>query len=84
MGLNVFEAGYPKVEPIAYKQRAAVDPIERTVAVRISSLTYDARNDRYTYNFKTKLEWANTWGRLVMRFKDGTERSARFKFSSFR
>ncbi len=50
-------------------------PIERTVAVRTSSLTYDASTDRYTYtyNFKTKLEWANTCGKLVMRFKDGSE-----------
>ncbi len=59
-------------------------PIERTAAVRTSSLTYDASTDRYTYNFKTKLEWANTRGKLVMRFKDGSEQSVLFKFSSFR
>jgi HYR domain len=81
MGLNVFASGYPQAVPIPCDPAAPVDTIEQTVSVKSSVLTYDASQDRYRYAWKTDQKWRGTCQQLVMRFKDGTEKTALFKFT---
>ena len=79
-GLDIFEAGYPKSEPIVCNSGALVDGIETTVNAGSSSLSYSAGNDQYTYVWKTEKSWANTCRQLVVKFIDGTTQRANFKF----
>lgn len=79
-GLDIFEAGYPKVLSIDCSTSAPLDEVEQTTTAGGSSLGYDATSDRYTYVWKTDSVWAGTCRRLVLGLDDGTQRSADFKF----
>ncbi len=45
-----------------------------------SRLRYDASTDTYTYIWKTDPSWAGQCRRLVLRFADGIEHVALFRF----
>ena len=83
-GLGVFAAGYPKSTSIPCDSTAPVDGIESTVTAGGSSLSYDTATTQYTYTWKTDKAWsaapAGPCRQLVLRFADGTERRANFKF----
>lgn len=81
-GLDVFEAGYPKSQTIDCDSSAPADEIEQTVATGSSSLSYDAASDQYTYVWKTTSSWSGTCRQLVVRFTDGSEYAAAFRFKS--
>jgi hypothetical protein len=78
-GLDIFAPG----SPISYRADctswAMLGPEKPTHETR-KGLTYKANNGRYTYPWKTKEAWDGTCRVLVMRFKDGSEASARFHF----
>jgi hypothetical protein len=78
-GLDIFAAGYP-----ASSWRSctggATDALEETVQPGSATLTYDASSGRYHYNWKTLKSWAGTCRTLVLRFADGTEVTAEFRF----
>lgn len=78
-GLAIFEAGYP-----ASASRpctgGALDALEETAQPGSATLTYDAATDRYHYNWKTSKAWAGQCRTLVLRFVDGTEVTAEFRF----
>jgi hypothetical protein len=78
-GLNLFAAGYPKIE-FTSCTASTVDEIESTVTAGNSSLSYDAGADRYNYVWKTNKAWAGKCGTLIVKFNDGTTRTALFKF----
>jgi hypothetical protein len=80
-GLNIFAAGYPKSNSIACDASALVDDIEQTVTAGNSSLSYDPASDQYIYVWKTEKGWAGTCRQLVVKFKDGVEKRANFKFA---
>jgi hypothetical protein len=80
MGLNVFEPGYPAVFRISCDPAAPLDTIEQTVSGK-TNLTYDATRNLYRYAWKTDRQWMGTCQQLVMRFKDGSEQKAFFKFT---
>ena len=67
-GLNIFAAGYPKVEFVSCAL-SSVDAIETTVAAGNSSLSYDPITDQYTYVWKTDKAWANKCGTLFVKLQ---------------
>ena len=77
-GLDFFESGYPKSEPIACNSNAEVDGIEQTTTGK-GGLSYDAVSDRYTYNWTTS-NTASGCQQFVMRLKDGSAHRANFIF----
>ena len=79
-GLNIFDAGYPVSGEISCDDSAQPVEITETVNSGGSTLAYDASTDRYTYVWKTNSAWAGTCRRLILRFNDGTEQTALFKF----
>lgn len=79
-GLNIFAAGYPKIEFTACTS-STVDAVETTVSAGNSSLSYDAATDQYTYTWKTEKSWAGKCGTLSILFNDGTTQTALFKFT---
>jgi predicted outer membrane repeat protein len=78
-GLNIFAAGYPRVQAIPCDGGAPTDDIE-TVSAGGSGLTYDAASDTYTYVWKTQKGWAGTCRQLAVRLIDGSEHIASFQF----
>jgi len=79
-GLSIFAAGYPLVTPLQC-QNGTVDPIEETVSSVQSKLTYDPLTGKYIYVWKTNKAWSNTCRVLTLKFIDGTEKTALFKFT---
>jgi hypothetical protein len=77
-GLEIFEPGYPKSEPIACDSNAVVDGIEQTATGK-GGLSYDAVSDRYTYNWTTS-STASGCQQFVMKLKDGSTHRANFIF----
>jgi hypothetical protein len=77
-GLEIFEPGYPKSEPIACDSNAVVDGLEQTATGK-GGLSYDAVSDRYTYNWTTS-GTASGCQQFVMKLKDGSVHRANFIF----
>jgi hypothetical protein len=59
---------------------AWTDEIGQTVNADRSRLSYDAHTGTYPYVCKTDKAWAGQCRRLTLRFADGIERSALFRF----
>jgi hypothetical protein len=80
-GLAIFAQGYP-----ASGSRSCnggpIGPLTPTGLPGSATLTYDAWSDRYHYNWKTSDAWAGQCRTLVIRFVDGTEVTAEFRFKS--
>ncbi len=83
-GLDIFaeEGGssFPRSGPIPCDSTDPVDAVEQTVSASSSGLTYDAATDLYTYVWKTRRDWTGC-RQLVVRFDDGKEYTANFKFT---
>jgi hypothetical protein len=80
-GLAIFASGFPTSHPIACNSSGFFDSVEQTVAAGGSGLSYDALTDTYTYVWKTDRAWAGQCRQLMLRFADGTEHPALFRFS---
>ncbi|MDQ2999606.1 MAG: PxKF domain-containing protein, partial [Chloroflexota bacterium] len=79
-GLNIFAAGYPKVQVSACDMSSPGDEIEETVTAGSSTLSYDPGTDQYHYVWKTEKTWAGTCRQLIVKLDDGTTHTANFKF----
>jgi hypothetical protein len=79
-GLDIFASGYPTSPKVLCSPSASTDEIEQTVNADHSSLRYDAGTNTYTYVWKTDPAWAGQCRRLTLRFADGIERIALFRF----
>ncbi len=79
-GLNIFAAGFPTSGQVQCNVSEATGEIEETASLGGSNLTYDAVTDRYTYVWKTNKAWKGTCRLMTVRFNDGSERSAKFRF----
>ena len=79
-GLSIFASGYPHSVPFDCARWTAGTAIEALETAGNSTLTYDAATGQYTYVWKTEKAWAGTCRQVLMRFTDGTERSALFDF----
>jgi alpha-tubulin suppressor-like RCC1 family protein len=80
-GLDVFDGGYPTSVRLGCASSSPEDQVSGTVTAGKSSLSWDAATDLYTYIWKTDKAWAVTCRTLTLRFIDGTEASASFKFT---
>lgn len=78
-GAQVFASGYPQTQAVACPGGARTDEVEQTLPRSAPSLTY--RHGVYTYAWRTQKTWASrtTCARLVVRFKDGQQRTALFR-----
>ena len=79
-GLAIFAAGYPASSPIPCDATEPDMVIEETVTAGSSSLSYSATTDQYNYVWKTDRSWRGMCRMLVVRFNDGTEHLAKFRF----
>jgi hypothetical protein len=80
-GLDVFDGGYPTSVRVGCASSSPEDQVSETVTAGKSSLSWDAATNLYTYIWKTDKAWAATCRTLTLRFSDGTEASASFKFT---
>ncbi|MFN2416869.1 MAG: PxKF domain-containing protein, partial [Pyrinomonadaceae bacterium] len=79
-GLAIFAAGYPASSPIPCDATEPGTVIEETVTAGSSGLSYSAATDQYNFVWKTDRSWRGTCRMLVVRFNDGAERLAKFRF----
>ena len=79
-GFAIFAQGYPVSRTLTCRPDALTDEIEQTMNADHSSLRYDADSNTYTYVWKTGTSWAGQCRRLTLRFADGIERTAIFRF----
>jgi hypothetical protein len=79
-GLAIFAAGYPASQQIACGSGSPTDDIEETVTAGGSSLSYNATSDQYSYVWKTDKAWKGTCRQLIVKFNDGSTRTANFQF----
>jgi hypothetical protein len=80
-GLNVLEAGYPKVVQVGCTTGTPISDIESTVTAGQSSLQYDVSANQYVYVWKTSQAWSGTCQRLDVKLTDGTTHSVLFNFT---
>jgi hypothetical protein len=83
-GLDIFAessdgSSFPKSGPILCDSTDPVDAVEQTVSGDSSGLTYDAATGLSTYVWKTRRDWTGC-RQLMVRFDDGKEYTANFKF----
>ncbi len=79
-GLSVFAPEYPASSATACDSSEPGVVIEETVTAGNSSLTYDTVTGQYTYVWKTDRVWRGTCRILVVRFNEGTQYLAKFRF----
>jgi hypothetical protein len=79
-GLNIFAAGYPASSAVPCSASEPGSTIEEVSTPGSSGLTYSAGSDQYSYVWKTERAWKNTCRMLVVRFIDGSEYYAKFRF----
>jgi hypothetical protein len=79
-GLNIFAAGFPVSVNVACAADEPTGAIDETVHAPASSLSYDSATDQYTYVWKTSKPWKGTCRLLSVRFDDGSEHFAKFRF----
>jgi ELWxxDGT repeat protein len=80
-GLSIFAVGFPASQQVTCNTSAPLDAIEETVSTGTSSLSYDAISGQYSYVWKTNSAWSNTCRQLTVKFSDGSEYKANFKFT---
>jgi len=79
-GLAIFAAGYPASAAIACSANEPGSVIEEIANPGSSGLSYSAGTDQYNYVWKTDKSWKGTCRMLVVRFIDGSEYYAKFRF----
>ena len=78
-GLDVFAAGYPKVEFVACPP--SVDgPVESSVAAQQQQLHVQRRLRSVQLRLEDGRAWRGKCARLVLAFADGTTQTALFRF----
>lgn len=79
-GMAIFAPGYPTSSPVACPSSTATSSMDAAAGGATSQLVYDAETESYTYLWRTERGWARTCRQLTMKFIDGSEYSALFRF----
>jgi hypothetical protein len=77
-GFNIFAQGYPASQAMTCAG-VITGPLQPT-SLGSEGFTYDALLDQYKYVWQTDRRWMGTCRQLVVRFADGTEKRANFRF----
>lgn len=77
-GLDIFAVGYPVSQKVDCISGHSIGPIEDTATAGVSSLSYNATIDQYSYIWKTDKAWKNTCRQLTILLKDSTYHNASF------
>jgi len=80
-GLAILAAGSPTSQAMSCSAATAAVTSLKVPAVAVSSLSYNARTDTHTYDWKTDKSWAGTCRQLTAKLVDGTERTLNFQFA---
>jgi hypothetical protein len=80
-GLSIFQSGFPSVASLDCPAAAPSDAIETTTSATANSLNYDAATGQYTFIWKSDKAFAGSCRQLVLKFSDGTTRTATFRFA---
>ena len=79
-GFAIFASGFPASSAIPCDASEPGVVIEESINAGNSSLSYYATNDQYSYVWKTEKPWKGTCRMLVVKFSDGTQHLAKFRF----
>ena len=79
VGLDIFQSGSPTVGQVDCTTGAAIGG-SAAAASGTPSLKFNAKTQRYTYQWKTDKAWKNTCQRLVLTFRDGSSAEVIFHF----
>lgn len=79
-GMSIFAPGYPTSTPVACPTSAQAASVATAAASSASQLTYDPETESYNYLWRTERSWAGTCRELTLKFVDGSEYSALFRF----
>ena len=79
-GLAIFATGFPASSQIQCDASEPGVVIEETVNAGNSSLSYNAPTDQYSYVWKTDRAWKGTCRMLAVKFNDGSQYFAKFRF----
>jgi len=79
-GLGVLATGYPLTRRVSCDPTVPFDSVEETVIGSPNMLTYSPGTGRYQLTWKTDRVWAGTCRDFVIKFRDGTEAQAVFRF----
>jgi phage replication-related protein YjqB (UPF0714/DUF867 family) len=79
-GLDIFAPDYPKSQPIVCGSTDLTKGTEPTQNPGKSGLSYDLKEDQYTYSWKTERAWAESCRQLVVKLRDGSFHRANFQF----
>jgi mannan endo-1,4-beta-mannosidase len=74
-GMNIFSAGYPKVQEISCPSRDGIT----TLSSATGTLSYDKKAAQYTYTWMTSKRWAGTCREIRIKLNDGTTHPADFQ-----
>jgi hypothetical protein len=74
------KAGSPTVERLDCVTHLAIG-VSAPAAGGSPALKYNARTQRYTFQWKADKAWKNTCQRLVLTFRDGSFAEVVFRFS---
>jgi len=78
MGTGVFVSGSPLMRPVNCTTLAPLGTLAATAAV--APLTYVAATNSYSYFWRTDRAWAGSCREFVLRFADGSQRNAVYRF----
>jgi hypothetical protein len=80
-GRDVLADGYPRSVPMACGTGAELDGGKAARAASRPRLAFKARNDVYTYRWKTEKGWAGSCRQFVLKLVDGSVHHANFRFT---
>jgi len=75
-GFNLFAQGYPASQAMTCAG-VLTGPVQQVAA---DGFTYETLLDQYKYIWRTDRRWMGTCRQLIVRFRDGTEKRANFRF----
>jgi hypothetical protein len=79
VGLGIFQPGSPAVQRVDCVSGAAIGG-SAAAATGSPALKFNARTERYTFQWKTDKAWKNTCQRLVLTFRDESSAEVIFQF----
>ena len=81
-GLDFFRDGYPASASYTCGTTPPTDADEPAATVGAKGFRYDARDDRYIFDWKSSSSWKGTCRVFVLGLADGSTHNLAFQFAS--